>query len=699
MNKRIVQIAHKLSSSMDDCNLKSLACTFGVSERTIRNDINTLNNFLISKSLGQISFGPNGIILLPKDFTKVLDFLPVRDNLTYKLSRDERKNLAAAILINANSYITIAEIAERFLVSRTSILNDLEDIKTLIRKAGLRVVSKPGRGLYVSGPESLRRIFLINFNNSTNPIVDQWRHYSENFSIAEDSIVIKKILNEQCHYFGIFMPDSVFHTVVISLCISVLHNKRAMKLEKSNTYFGYHGNNESGDFEKNTIHLISQYCRIPMGQDEELFFFCLLKTLHFQRASQFNVEDLQVQKITRSFIYKMSQAIKVDLNSDYDLFEYLSNHLESMFTTEPSHFPENPALQEIVNDQPIVLDAVRKNKSELERYAGRSISPTEIMYIALHICAALERRRNRGIRPRVIVVCDGGIGTSQLLAEELHGRFDIKIVKVMPAHDISYIDTYHADLVISTVFLENCPVNNVVIKLPINDREYRKIHEKLNAIAPSNHTYDQESRAFTAQDLLDKLEPILRDKNLDNEGLIKRIRLEVRRYFREAQQLENQIISPYLHQLLPASHISLDITCNDWRDAIQKSSLPLLELGYIEQRYIEAMICDIEKYGPYVVLFPGVAVPHASPNSGSIKMGMYLTRLAHPVVFGSEENDPIEFIFTLSAVDRKMHLRAFADLIDMISKPEVFFLEKLKKADTPEHAAAVIEKCEYEIVN
>lgn len=700
VNERTVQIVHRLSRSSDDCSLGSLAGEFDVSERTIRNDIKSLNRFLAETSIGEIRLGPGGVIILPDDFQRAEGLLPVRDNVTYKMSSDERKSLGAAILVGATSYVTLADIAERFSVSRASILNDLDSMKQIVRDAGLEVESKPSRGLRVSGPEGLRRTFLVNFLDDKTPIVEQWLHFPEHSSIRDDAIVVKKILNEQCHAFGLFMPDSTFRKATNALCISVMRSRQGKRLEEGETHGDARDGRSAGDFEKNVVAYVSQYCGVELGEGEVAFFSNLLRSLRFHGDQQFSLDDLQVQKITRIFIRCISEEIGVDLNGDYDLFEYLSNHLESMFTTEPSHFPENPVLQEVVEDQPIVLAAVRKNLDILEEFAGREITPIETMYVALHICAALERRKNRGVRPRVVVVCDGGVGTSQLLAEELRGRFDIRIVKVMPVHDVPYIDTYRTDLVISTVPLENCPVESVVIRLPMNDREYRRIHEKLGSIvSSSDRVLDDSPENFTAQGLLERIEPIVRRKAPGDEELLKELRLEVRRYFREAQQLEDQIIAPYLHQLLPPSHVRLDVEAGDWRDAIRESARPLLEMGYVEERYVEAMVEDVEKYGPYMALSPGVAIPHSSPENGTIKMGMSMVRLARPVDFGSEENDPIEFVFTLSAVDRKTHLRAFADLIDMVSKPGIPFLNELRAARTPEEASRIIETCEFQLIS
>lgn len=700
MNQRTVHIVQKLSHTSDRCSLSSLADAFGVSERTIRNDIKSLNKFLSQEGIGDITFGSKGVIVLPAGFSRAEELLPVEDTFAYKMSSEERKQLGAALLVGAKGYYTLGEIAEKFSVSRATILNDLDGIKERIQEAGLEVESKPSRGIRVKGAESLKRSYLLDFASKKAPIVDQWLALSDNAEIRLDTVTVKKVLNEQCHAFGITMMDAPFQLATKHLCICVTRNRNGFRLEN----FGgsYHGIDASGggvsDFENKVIDLVEQYCSVEMGENEKLFFAALSQSLRLQGGAQFSMYDMQIQKLSRVFIRDMSNAVGIDMNGDYDLFEYLSNHLESMFTTGPSHFPDVPALAEVVNDQPEILEAVKENLEPLERFAGRQISTVEITYIALHICAALERRKNRGVRPRVIVVCDGGIGTSQLLAEELRGHFEIKLVKVMPAHDVPYIDSYHADLVISTVPLNNCPVDHVVIKLPLRDREYRLIHEKLASIESSVRMSASSVDELSSQGLLEKIEPVIEKYGGAESGLLNEIRIEVRRYFREAQHVEDQLVSPYLHQLLPASHIELNVDCSDWRDAIRKSAQLLLDMGYIESRYVDALIGGVEKYGPYIVLAPGFAIPHSAPENGTVKMGMSLIRLSKPVCFGSEENDPIEFICTLSAVDRKMHLKAFANLLDMITAQGSPFLRELRGANTPAEAAAIIERYEYMLI-
>ena len=78
---------------------------------------------------------------------------------------------------------------------------------------------------------------------------------------------------------------------------------------------------------------------------------------------------------------------------------------------------------------------------------------------------------------------------------------------------------------------------------------------------------------------------------------------------------------------------------------------------------------------------------------GSVKVGMNLIRLKAPVEFGAEDLDPVEFVCTLSAVDHKTHLKAFFNLVNMLSSTDLS--AALKKAATPGEMADIIEKYEY----
>lgn len=79
--------------------------------------------------------------------------------MMYHLSKDERKKIASALLVVSPGYITLSQIADHLMVSRVTIINDLDEIKGYISNGNFRVVSQPNRGLRVEGKESDKRLF------------------------------------------------------------------------------------------------------------------------------------------------------------------------------------------------------------------------------------------------------------------------------------------------------------------------------------------------------------------------------------------------------------------------------------------------------------------------------------------------------------------------------------------------------------
>lgn len=123
-----------------------------------------------------------------------------------------------------------------------------------------------------------------------------------------------------------------------------------------------------------------------------------------------------------------------------------------------------------------------------------------------------------------------------------------------------------------------------------------------------------------------------------------------------------------LTKLLTKDCIQLANFVHSWQEAIHLAASPLLQHNKIEQRYIEAMIQSIDQYGPYVVITPKVAIPHARPTDGVHEQGMSLLRLQKPVLFSP--NQPVYLIIVLAAIDNTSHLQALADLIVVLQDPD-----------------------------
>ncbi len=120
-----------------------------------------------------------------------------------------------------------------------------------------------------------------------------------------------------------------------------------------------------------------------------------------------------------------------------------------------------------------------------------------------------------------------------------------------------------------------------------------------------------------------------------------------------------------LQQLITEDCVRIYSKVHDWQDAIHQAAQPLIDNGAIAPRYVDAIIRSHEKLGPYYVVAPGIAMPHARPEDGVRRLSLALCVVKDGVYFGSAENDPIHLLVTLAASDSNSHVNAIASLAEL----------------------------------
>jgi len=128
----------------------------------------------------------------------------------------------------------------------------------------------------------------------------------------------------------------------------------------------------------------------------------------------------------------------------------------------------------------------------------------------------------------------------------------------------------------------------------------------------------------------------------------------------------------------------------DWPQALEICARPLLASGTITPEYVAAIVAQHYKLGPYYVLAPGLAMPHARPEEGAKGLGLSLLKLSRGVNFGSEESDPVDIIIMLAAPDKHSHVEMVAALAELFSSDED--MAQLHRANTLEEIKNIIQR-------
>ena len=132
-----------------------------------------------------------------------------------------------------------------------------------------------------------------------------------------------------------------------------------------------------------------------------------------------------------------------------------------------------------------------------------------------------------------------------------------------------------------------------------------------------------------------------------------------------------------------------------WEDAIHASVAPLVKAGACTEQYAEVIIDRIKTHGPYIVLAPELALPHAEDCEHVSRSAVCFVKFNQPVSFAEE--DPYDFsevktarlFFALTSEDEMQHLRNLRALTEECPRNSEL-VAKLCEATTKEEILAVL---------
>ncbi|MBF8970259.1 MULTISPECIES: PTS sugar transporter subunit IIA [unclassified Streptococcus] len=135
--------------------------------------------------------------------------------------------------------------------------------------------------------------------------------------------------------------------------------------------------------------------------------------------------------------------------------------------------------------------------------------------------------------------------------------------------------------------------------------------------------------------------------------------------------------------------IRLGLSANTWQEAVRLSIDPLIESGAVKEEYYHAIIESTEEYGPYYILMPGMAMPHARPEAGVNRDSFSLITLTEPVTFS--DGKEVQVLLALAATSSEIHTSVAIPQIIALFELENS-IERLSNCQSPEDVLAMIDE-------
>lgn len=654
MRKRSTEILEKLIlSNSKSMEVKKLITTYRISLKTLRTDVNEINDFLLEAKMSPTKLNEKEkLILLEKDIMKIQDRLNHMDTYSYKMSREERQIYIIAELLMSQDYITMQNLAKKLNVSRNTILNDFETVKDYCLAFNVNVLMKSSKGIKIECDQKDRNNLLMQIFHD---LEDDYMEKSFFHQLIQRKLgmkipleMIKEDLREYMEQQHMLVSDRVFSYVSIYLFVILNRkiNKKRRIVEKL-----------TGDTASdNLLNWFADKYEVSINKNDVKDFGRYMKQHDFNISSeQKEINDVELYGIIVYFLQMVGEDIECSLQSDTVLIESLLEHMRTLKNWEDYDF-EMPLSDELPIPKEILEKTIEKNSIILERYLGYPLTKEMKESIMIHICAAFVRNLEYLNLLEVLIVCPGSMATGKYLEAQVKNYFDFRVAAVIPSRDVEeFLKSNKIDFVISTVNVrsESVPCVKVQAQLTMND--INAIQNIAFLLGRKENKSENESR-YVEQNFLDVMKTFLEKLDASKRD----------EFFDEVYALmETKIQSTgksILAQMLDPSKIMIKQEKITWEQGILQAADILEKKGCVGSDYGKKAVENVKEYGDYIIISKGIALAHAGKKEAHVyKDGLSLVMCPEGIEF--TEGNIVYLVFCFAVAEEKDYLKLFQEII------------------------------------
>lgn len=689
MDKDIL-ILMKFLSKKSFITLADLENSLEMTRRQAKYRIQKLNDLLKEEEVPPILVSSSATkdIVVSDDTKKVIKSLlkDIDQNDVYYLSKKERLIYMYLMLFINKAHLTLNDFIDSLQVSRSTVLLDLKELTQTLEELNIHIKNDRKRGYYLVGSEmEIRRFMMKNViytlaDEDNNKVFDIFINdfYLDDFNYSKIYISnlakkhkIRFVENRLIEfiYIFIFLNTRMQNEKYSSDEIVGLMDIDAMSYMKEYK-FSYEllkKYNTTENITKADVNYIAAWILgISFGDINEDTKDCVL------------ISDLIGKMMTR-----FESLSGVHYKNTEEIFIQLYSHFRPAYYRLLFKLPIfNPVCDKVKEEYPELYQLVEQTMKPFNIIFGEEIPAGEIAYLTMHFSTIYSGKKGINIEKQktALVVCSNGIGSSAILYNELASMFpELHFLSPIDSSKLSDFSE-KVDIIFATNYLENIPNINIPI---IHVSPVMSIAERYQVI---REVYMQLGSGFLKKTNVDVVMDIIsKHADIQNRDALYN---ELINYFSEIDNISNKDKENELHLLdmVRENIIRLNIEAENWEEAVRLSYEPLLENGFITQKYIDETVRIMNSVGPYVVITKHTALLHTKPESGALSCAMGIGVLKNPINFGSAEHDPIKYVFSLSAIDNHTHLCAMAELLELFNDDKFFMF-----LDTANDSEEVIE--------
>ncbi|WP_117168258.1 BglG family transcription antiterminator [Paraliobacillus sediminis] len=538
MNSRIIQILRELMASEEAVTSEYLANIINVTSRTVRDDIKALGRLLDSNGAKINSIRGSGYVLHIEDDQRFRSYLQQfldeekGEDTVIPDSPDERIKYLIRRFLLAEGYLKLDELCEEMHISKSTIQNDVRQVKKVLENYAIHLDKRPSYGMKVIGSEVKLRFAMSEyvFDRSANVAKSIWQDQLSSITDQKNLDAIWSVIMNQIKENGITLSDIAINNLFIHIAIAYKRIKSGHHVSLFKKELNEIIDQKEYEVAKKIVVKTEELLGVTFPQEE--IAYIAIHLLGTKMISQTNMSEQEIGLVMEDNIYRMTMLVLNSIESklhlgirhDRELIIGLGLHLKPAINRYKYGMNvRNPMIDDIKTNYPLAFEAGIVAGMVLEEEMEVSIDENEIGYIALHIGAAIERSKLQTGPKRCIIVCASGLGSAQLLKYKLKSKFGSKldVIGTTEFYKLQQIPFEEIDFIVSSVpITEKVSVPVIEVNTILGDKDLDKIEAFVIDNTSSVFEYIKQDLLFlhqsfqTKDEVLHFLVDVLEDKKL-----------------------------------------------------------------------------------------------------------------------------------------------------------------------------------------
>ena len=195
-------------------SLTELADVFGVTARTIRNDIEALNDVVVCNG-ARIKIERKGISIEIQDKEMLEDYLQsIESNRERVLTTQDRIRQIIETLLTSDQSVRMDDLADAMFISRATLKNDMKTVRNILADFGIEIDYRAYQGMRAIGSEQQYRLCLTR-------IQMEEPFYTQQLPENNRLDIIHKIITDKVVKYNFMISDLSLNNLTFHIYIAI----------------------------------------------------------------------------------------------------------------------------------------------------------------------------------------------------------------------------------------------------------------------------------------------------------------------------------------------------------------------------------------------------------------------------------------------------------------------------------------------